>query len=66
MSGDGRIVAVGGAAFDSLYVFSLESHPVGGEIIGLNFLQMLAPFLICSALIIAGVAATTLARRRNH
>jgi hypothetical protein len=66
MSGDGGIVAVGGAVFDSLYVFSLESHPVGGEIIGLDFLQMLAPFLICSALIIAGVAATTLARRRNH
>jgi WD40 repeat protein len=66
MSGDGRVVAAGGDAEDSLHVFYIarEMNPVGGELIVLDKLTLLAPYLALVALVAGTAAAGALLRKR--
>lgn len=64
MSGNGDVVAVGGAHWDSLSVFRRRA-PVSGEISPANMLELLAPYLLVFALAIIGATAVLL-RRRIH
>jgi len=70
MSGDGRVAAAGGDLEDSLHVFYIaretivEMKPVGGELIVLDKLTLLAPYLTLVALVAGTAAAGALLRRR--
>jgi WD40 repeat protein len=64
MSGNGQVTAVGGSLFDSLSVFTWLA-PVGGQLLPVNMLELLAPYLLMLTLVVTGVAAL-LFRRRIH
>jgi len=70
MSGDGRVAAAGGETIDSLHVFyidreQIEKNPaVGGELIVLDRLALLAPYIALVALVAATAAVSALLKRR--
>jgi WD40 repeat protein len=64
VSGNGQVVAVGGAQPLTLSVFTMLA-PVGGQLLPVNMLELLSPYLLVFALAIVGAAAL-LFRRRVH
>jgi hypothetical protein len=67
MSGDGGIVAAGGATIDSLHVYQITripGGPVGGELMPVDMLGLLAPYIALAVLLAGTVAAVVLLRRR--
>ena len=56
MSGNGQVTAVGGTPFDSLSVFTWQA-PVGGQLLPVNMLELLVPYLLVFALAITGAVA---------
>jgi hypothetical protein len=58
MSGDGRVVAVGGGLLDSLHVYQVpEIKPVGGEILPYNMTLIGVSYLLIALTIVLGIVA---------